>query len=85
MSDLSLPPQVSAVLKSARTYARDLAERVLSTFLQASVGGRGLTAPFDLAMWQAAALGGPAAGALLKGLAARWRDVANSASLVRGM
>ncbi|MEW1719768.1 hypothetical protein [Streptomyces sp. NPDC093109] len=86
MSELSLPPQVDTVLKSAKTYARDLVERVLSTFLQAFVSGLVLTAPFDLAMWQSAALGGlAAAGALLKGLLARWRDVTNSASLARGV
>jgi hypothetical protein len=86
MAELSLPPQVDTVLKSAKTYARDLLERVTATFLQAFVGGLVLTAPFDIAMWQAAAVAGvAAAGALLKGLVARWRDVANSASLARGV
>ncbi|MFC9619515.1 hypothetical protein ACFTXM_05830 [Streptomyces sp. NPDC056930] len=73
-------PSTQTVIKGAKTYARDLAERVAATFLQAFVGGLVLTAPFDLAMWQAAA-----AGSLLKGLVARWRDVTNSASLAKGV
>lgn len=37
-------------------------------------------------MWHAAAVGGlAAAGSLLKGLAARVRDVTNSASLAKGV
>lgn len=84
MTDIFPTPET--VLKSAGTYARDLAERVLSTFLQASVGGLVLTQPLDLGMWQAAAVGGVAAAAsLVKGLIARWRDVTNSASLAKGV
>lgn len=79
-------PAPDTVLKTARTYARDLAERVIATFLQAFVGGLVLTQPLDLHMWQAAAVGGvAAAAALVKGLVARWRDVTNSASLARGV
>ena len=81
-----LLPTTQTVVKGAATYARDLAERVLATFLQAFVGGLVLTQPFDLGMWQAAGVAGVAAAAsLLKGLAARWRDVTNSASLARGV
>ncbi|MET7643055.1 hypothetical protein ABZS83_05300 [Streptomyces sp. NPDC005426] len=79
-------PTPNTVLKTGATYARDLVERVLSTFLQAFVGGLVLTQPLDLGMWQAAAVGGVAAAAsLVKGLVARWRDVTNSASLARGV
>ncbi|WSW11508.1 hypothetical protein OG298_45490 (plasmid) [Streptomyces sp. NBC_01005] len=79
-------PATQTVIKGAKTYARDLAERVAATFLQAFVGGLVLTQPFDLAMWQAAAVAGiAAAGSLLKGLVARWRDVTNSASLAKGV
>ena len=79
-------PTTQTVIKGVKTYVCDLAERVLATFLQAFVGGLVLTAPFDLAMWQAAAVAGvAAAGALLKGVLARWRDVTNSASLARGV
>ncbi|MBO0917546.1 holin [Streptomyces laculatispora] len=79
-------PTSDTVLKTASTYARDLAERVVSTFLQAFVGGLVLTQPFDVSMWQAAAVGGVAAAvSLVKGLVARWRDVTNSASLAKGV
>ncbi|MFG2670860.1 holin [Streptomyces sp. NPDC048445] len=79
-------PTPDTVLKTAGTYARDLAERVVSTFLQAFVGGLVLTQPFDVSMWQAAAVGGVAAAvSLVKGLVARWRDVTNSASLAKGV
>ncbi|MFE4649272.1 hypothetical protein [Streptomyces sp. NPDC056707] len=79
-------PSTQTVIKSAKTYGRDLAERVVSTGLQAFVGGLVLTQPFDLGMWQNAGIAGvAAAGALVKGLVARWRDVTNSASLAKGV
>ncbi|WP_327246539.1 hypothetical protein [Streptomyces sp. NBC_01320] len=79
-------PSTQTVIKSAGTYGRDLAERVVSTGLQAFVGGLALTQPFDLGMWQNAGIAGVAAAAsLVKGLVARWRDVTNSASLARGV
>ncbi|MFE7347534.1 hypothetical protein [Streptomyces fimicarius] len=85
MSEFALP-STQTVIKGAKTYARDLAERVLSTFLQAFVGALVLAQPLDLHMWQAAAAAGvAAAGSLLKGLVARWRDVTNSASLAKGV
>ncbi|MFI9012570.1 hypothetical protein ACIGZI_00890 [Streptomyces griseus] len=81
-----LLPTTETVIKGAKTYARDLAERVVSTFLQAFVGGLVLTQPFDIGMWQAAGVAGvAAAGALVKGIIARWRDVTNSASLAKGV
>ncbi|MFE1125917.1 hypothetical protein ACGF0C_07960 [Streptomyces albidoflavus] len=86
MADHISLPHAQTVVKTGAAYARDLAERTAATFLQAFVGGIVFTAPFDLAMWQAAAVGGvAAAGALLKGLVARWRDVTNSASLAKGV
>lgn len=79
-------PNTQTVIKGAKTYARDLAERVLATFVQAFLGAFVLTQPLDLHMWQAAAVAGVAAAAsLVKGLVARWRDVTNSASLARGV
>jgi hypothetical protein len=79
-------PSAETVVKTAGTYGRDLAERVVSTFLQAFISGLVLTAPFDLHMWQAAALGGASAVlALGKGLVARWRSVTNSASLAKNV
>ncbi|MFJ9318239.1 hypothetical protein [Streptomyces globisporus] len=81
-----LLPSTETVVKGAGTYARDLAERVVSTFLQAFVSGLVLTQPFDLGMWEAAAVGGVGAAlALVKGLVARWRDVTHSASLAKGV
>ncbi|MFD9603332.1 hypothetical protein [Streptomyces sp. NPDC059970] len=85
MTDPLLPP-TQTVIKGAKTYARDLAERVLSTALQSFIGGIVITQPLDGSMWYAAGAGGVGAAlALLKGLAARWRDVTNSASLARGV
>ncbi|MCM3822467.1 hypothetical protein ACH4GG_27155 [Streptomyces albidoflavus] len=86
MADHISLPDAQTVVKTGAAYARDLAERTAATFLQAFVGGIVFTAPFDIGMWQAAAVGGvAAAGALLKGLVARWRDVTNSASLAKGV
>jgi len=79
-------PSTQTVIKTATTYGRDLAERVLATFLQTFVGGLVLTQPFNIGMWQAAGVAGvAAAGSLVKGLVARWRDVTNSASLAKGV
>jgi hypothetical protein len=84
MSDLF--PSADTVVKTGATYARDLVERVLSTFLQSFIGALVVTQPLDLGMWRTAALAGVAAGvSLLKGLIARVRDVTNSASLAKGV
>lgn len=86
MSDIHFPGDAETVIKSARTYARDLSERVASTFLGAFLGGVVITQPLDGSMWYAAGAGGVGAvWSLLKGLAARLRDVKNSASLARGV
>ncbi|MEV8396309.1 hypothetical protein ACFVAF_34530 [Streptomyces sp. NPDC057596] len=79
-------PDADTVVKTAGTYGRDLLERVLSTFLQAAIGGIVITQPLDGSMWYAAGAGGVGAVlALGKGLIARWRDVSNSASLAKGV
>lgn len=79
----NLPP-VHVLGTTAAIYARDLAERVVSTFLQAFIGAIVFTSPFDLHMWQAAAVAGvAAAGSLVKGLVARVRGDKNSASFVK--
>ncbi|MFC8171218.1 hypothetical protein [Streptomyces sp. NPDC057325] len=79
-------PNAQAVLKTVKTYGRDLAERVVATGLQAGIGAVVVTKPFDLSMWEAAGLAGIAASlSLVKGIAARWRDVTNSASLAKGV
>lgn len=85
MSQLNLPG-AETVVKTASTYGRDLLERVLSTFLQAFIGGIVVTQPLNGSMWYAAGAGGVGAAlALGKGLVARWRDVTNSASLAKGV
>lgn len=85
MTDSPLP-STQTVIKGAKTYARDLAERVTATFLEGFVGGIVITQPLNGSMWYAAGAGGVGAVlALLKGLVARWRDIANSASLARGV
>ena len=79
-------PDAQTVLKTGKTYARDLLERVITTFLQAFIGGIVVTQPLNGSMWYAAGAGGVGAVlALLKGLVARWRDVTNSASLAKGV
>ncbi|MFJ9214218.1 hypothetical protein [Streptomyces sp. NPDC102264] len=85
MSDFSLP-STNTVIKTGKTYGRDLAERVLSTALQAGIAGIVVTQPLNGSMWYAAGSAGVGAGlALIKGWIARWRDVTNSASLARGV
>ncbi|CAM5717912.1 hypothetical protein [Streptomyces fumanus] len=85
MSEINLP-DAETVVKTAKTYGRDLLERTLSTFLQAFIGGIVVTTPLDGSMWYAAGAGGVGAVlALGKGLIARWRDVTNSASLAKGV
>ncbi|NED75286.1 hypothetical protein G3I51_23780 [Streptomyces sp. SID9944] len=85
MSEIHLP-DTQTVVKTAASYGRDLLERVLSTFLQTFIGGIVITQPLNGSMWYAAGAGGVGAVlALVKGLAARWRDVTNSASLAKGV
>lgn len=79
-------PSADTVIKTARTFARDLVERVIATFLQAFIGGVAVTQPLDGSMWYAALAGGVAAAlSLVKGLLARWKAVRNSASLAAGV
>ncbi|WP_405710131.1 hypothetical protein OG264_16145 [Streptomyces xanthophaeus] len=85
MSEFSLP-SAETVIKTGSTYARDLLERVLTTFLQGTIGALVVTTPLDGSMWHAAGAGGVAAVISLgKGLVARWRSVTNSASFARGV
>lgn len=85
MTDFPLP-STQTVIKGAKTYTRDLLERVLTTFLQAGIAGIVVTQPLDGSMWYAAGAGGVGAAlALVKGLLARVRDITNSASLAKGV
>jgi hypothetical protein len=88
MSEIGLPP-VGTVIKDARTYAIDLAERVAATFLVAT-GGVLVTADAGnvghLSFWQSVAAGGvAAAGSLIKGILARAFGSKDSASLAKGV
>jgi hypothetical protein len=85
MSDLNLP-DTQTVVKTAATYARDLAERVVWTFLAASAAVAIAAGPADVLhanFWQTVGTAGVAAVvSLVKGLAARLVGVKNSASSV---
>lgn len=84
-----VPEEANVLIKTAGTYAQDLAERVIWTFL-ATVAGVSLAAgPADMlhaSFWQAAGTAGVVAVVtLLKGLAARFVGSRNSASTVKGV
>ncbi|MFG2780838.1 hypothetical protein ACGFY7_23660 [Streptomyces prunicolor] len=88
MSEINLP-EVDTVVKTAATYARDLAERIVWSFLggtTAVVVAAGPADMFHASFWQAVGTGGLAAVVSLgKGLAARWRGATNSASTAKGV
>lgn len=88
MSHSSLP-DVNTVVKTAKTYGRDLAERVVWSFLggtTAVVAASGPADMFHASFWQAAGVGGLAAVvSLVKGLGARWVGLRNSASTASGV
>jgi hypothetical protein len=84
-----LPEGTSVLVKTAKTYAKDIAERVVWTFLVA-VGSFALTAGpagwLHVSTWQAAGTAGIAAVlTLVKSLAARYIGNRNSASTARGV
>jgi hypothetical protein len=88
MSELNLP-NAETVVKTAGTYARDLVERVLATFLVAAAGVAIAAGPGDMfsaSFWETVAAAGiAAAGSLLKGLFARVVGAKNSASTAPGV
>lgn len=88
MSEINLPG-VDTVVKTAGTYARDLAERTLSTAVVAAAGVAIAAGPGDMfsaSFWETVAAAGIAAGGtLLKGMVARAFGVKNSASLAKGV
>lgn len=75
--------------KTAQTYAKDLTERVIWTFLVAAGGVALAAGPGDMlnvSFWQGVGTAGiAAAGSLLKGLAARLLGDKNSASTAPGV
>lgn len=84
-----LPEEGSVLVKTAKTYAIDLTERVVWTFLTALCGvalAAGPAGLLDASMWQTAAAAGFAAvGTLVKSLGARYIGNRNSASTARGV
>lgn len=82
-------PDVDTVVKTAGTYARDLAERTLATAVVAAGGVAIAAGPADMfhaSFWQTVGAAGiAAAGTLLKGMLARAFGVKNSASLAKGV
>ncbi|MFJ1581794.1 hypothetical protein ACIOC1_00455 [Streptomyces sp. NPDC088197] len=85
MSDINLPP-LGTIEKNAKTFARDLTERVLSSALGGFVGGLVVTQPLNGSMWYTAATAGAAAGvSVVKGLIALLVGDRSSASLAKGV
>jgi hypothetical protein len=79
----------TTVVKTAQTYSKDLAERVIWTFLVAAAGVALAAGPADMlnvSFWETVGTAGIAAvGSLLKGLFARVVGDKNSASTASGV
>jgi hypothetical protein len=84
-----VPDEMNVLVKTGKTYAKDLAERVIWTFLggtMAVIVAAGPADMFHASFWQAAAAGGFAAVvSLVKGLGAHYVGDSNSASTARGV
>lgn len=82
-------PDAQTVVKTAKTYAKDLAERVVWTGLTAASGVALAAGPADMfsaSFWETVGVAGiAAAGSLLKGMAAKAFGVKNSASTASGV
>ncbi|MEV6046027.1 hypothetical protein [Streptomyces xanthochromogenes] len=80
---------MDGIVKTGATFARDLAERVLSTFVVAVAGVAIAAGPADMfhaSFWQSVGAAGIAAGAsLIKGFMARAIGDKNSASTLPGV
>ncbi|MEV6105692.1 hypothetical protein AB0M28_13390 [Streptomyces sp. NPDC051940] len=77
-------PNPSAVARTAATYGRDLAERIVTSFIGGFTAGVVVTQPLDGSMWYSALAGGVVAVvSLVKGLVARAVGDPNSASLTK--
>lgn len=80
-------PDAGDALKTAEAYAKDLAERVTATFVVSAGGVLVAAGPADMfhaSFWQSVGVAGIAAAfSLVKGIAARARGYANSASLAK--
>ncbi|MFG2976311.1 hypothetical protein ACGFYY_25425 [Streptomyces sp. NPDC048331] len=82
-------PPANIIVKTGKTYAKDVAERTLWTFAAATGGLLVASGPADMlhgSFWQSVGTAGLiAAGTFLKGLAARVVGDPNSASTARGV
>jgi hypothetical protein len=80
---------ISPIAKTARTYAKDLAERTIWTGLTAGAAVALAAGPGDMfsaSFWETVGAAGiAAAGSLLKGVLARAFGDPNSASTARGV
>ncbi|MFI8351351.1 hypothetical protein [Streptomyces sp. NPDC085596] len=90
MSETSIPRiNADTVVKTSATYARDLTERVVWTFLGAAGAVALAGGPADMlhvSFWQGAGTAGLAAAvALVKGIAARAIGQKDSASTAPGV
>jgi hypothetical protein len=80
-------PSNDVIFKTAKTYAVDLAERVIWTFLIAAGGVALASDPADMfhaSFWETVGTAGlVAVGSLVKGVIAKFRGDPNSASLAK--
>ncbi|MFF5609242.1 hypothetical protein ACPC36_08225 [Streptomyces pseudogriseolus] len=88
-SDFPSRADVDTVVQTGTTYARDLVERIIWTFLTAA-GAVALAAGpgdmFSASFWETVGAAGIAAvGSLVKGLVARFVGAKNSASTAPGV
>ncbi|WP_369212708.1 hypothetical protein [Streptomyces flavofungini] len=88
-SNLPTSGDVQTVVKTAATYAKDLVERVLATFVVAASGVGIAAGPADMfhaSFWETMGAAGLAAsGSLVKGVIARFVGARNSASAAPGV
>ena len=88
-SNLPTSGDVQTVVKTAATYARDLAERVAATFVVSAAGVAVAAGPgdmFNASFWETVGAAGiAAAGSLIKGVIARFVGARNSASAASGV
>ncbi|MEU9333115.1 hypothetical protein AB0D49_08115 [Streptomyces sp. NPDC048290] len=88
MSQINLPNS-GTFGKTAATYAKDLAERVIWTFLVAAGGVALAAGPADMisvSFWETVGAAGLAAvGSLVKGVLAQFVGARNSASTASGV
>lgn len=82
-------PDVDTIVKTASTYAKDLTERVIWTFLGGTTAVITAAGPADMlhaSFWEAVGVGGFAAVvSFAKGLGARLIGAKNSASTASGV